>query len=243
MKSVAETRDKIYDAMRLELHGPNARDDFKRRNEELIQTPQTVYSCGILFPRETKIEELESADNEDNTDIVQEDEDSELEVTNQQNDRNSGIEQSNSFDDLNLSSQLKPSAISISFRVKDVKEIFVKINYAQYKKISMKDHIAKKVKADYVGFDDLIEWFKTTNLAEKTIRNYLSALVFLSKDFKEQSLTEEILIDITNNQKLETIRDKYFQIEANRNFNREKHNRFSAALEQYILYRKETIAI
>ncbi|MDC1260548.1 helicase-related protein [Pseudomonadota bacterium] len=240
MKSVAETRDKIYDAMRLELHGPNARDDFKRRNEELIQTPQTVYSCGILFPRETKIEELESADNEDNTDIVQEDEDSELEVTNQQNDRNSGIEQSNSFDDLNLSSQLKPSAISISFRVKDVKEIFVKINYAQYKKISMKDHIAKKVKADYVGFDDLIEWFKTTNLAEKTIRNYLSALVFLSKDFKEQSLTEEILIDITNNQKLETIRDKYFQIEANRNFNREKHNRFSAALEQYILYRKET---
>lgn len=238
MESITETRNKIYDEMRLELHGPNARDNFKRRNEELIQTPQTVYSCGILFPRETKIDELEIGDNQDNTDIVQEDESLEAEITNQKNDRNSGIEQSNSFDDLNLSSQLKPSAISISFRVKDVREIFVKINYAQYQKISMKDHIADKVKADYEGFDDLIEWFKTTDLAEKTIRNHLSALVFLSKDFKEQNISEKILIEIKSDEELEAIRDKYFEIEANKNYNREKHNRFSAALEQYILFRK-----
>jgi hypothetical protein len=240
MESITETRKKIFDEMRLELHGPNARDNYQIRNEELIQTPQTVYSCGILFPRETKIEELENGDIQNDIDIVQEDENSETEITDKQNDRNSGIEQSNSFDDLNLSSQLKPSAISISFRVKNVKEIFIKINYAQYQKISMKDHIAKKVKADYAGFEDLIEWFKTTVLAEKTIRNYLSALTFLSKEFKEQALTDNELIHITNNEQLENIRDKYFEIEANKKFNREKHNRYSAAFEQYILFRKET---
>ena len=49
MESITETRDKIYDEMRLELHGPNARDNFQRRNEELIQTPQTVIVVAYFF--------------------------------------------------------------------------------------------------------------------------------------------------------------------------------------------------
>ena len=54
---MANPREKIFDAMRLEMHGPSARDHFSIQSEELIVQPQKTYSCGILFPKEKKFEE------------------------------------------------------------------------------------------------------------------------------------------------------------------------------------------
>ena len=53
---MANPREKIFDAMRLEMHGPSARDHFTLQSEELTIQPQKTYSCGILFPKENNLQ-------------------------------------------------------------------------------------------------------------------------------------------------------------------------------------------
>ena len=196
MISFEKTRDKIFNEMRLEMHGPSARDNYKIRSHNIVQTPQSTFSCGMLFPREIGMDEEDnssrSIDDEDLIDAeIKEEEPKVLRENKSSRDRNVSQEQDNTFDDLNLSNQLKPSSISLSCRLKKAKVLFIKIYYAQYVKISIKDTIIDKVKADFIEYEDFIKWFRNSELTEKTMRNYLSALVFLSEDFLKQNLTKE----------------------------------------------------
>ena len=71
MSEFTNTRRKILDEIRLEMHGPFSSDrSFEIRSEELDQTPNSIYSCGILFPQETLIEDLTSQETLDDSDTT-----------------------------------------------------------------------------------------------------------------------------------------------------------------------------
>ena len=69
-------REKLLNEMRLEMHGPSAKDHVILQNEELIIAPQKIYSCGILFPKDQKFAtdlEDENVDiNNENIDLDEE---------------------------------------------------------------------------------------------------------------------------------------------------------------------------
>ena len=98
------------DEIRLEMHGPFSSDrSFEIRSEELDQTPNSIYSCGILFPQETLIEDLTSQETLDDSDTTSDTENTqENSDTSNTRQRDNSSEDDNYFDDLNLSSQLKP---------------------------------------------------------------------------------------------------------------------------------------
>ena len=226
------------------MHGPMSSDrSLKLRSEELDQTPNTIYSCGILFPQETIIQEYEDESSIDEDDIISDTDENNQATQTRQNvrDREPISENDNHFDDLNLASQLKPSSISLSFRVCKTKKISFRLNYGIYKKIKDTQADKSSVLNEYNEYKGFIEWWKNnSDLAYKTMKNYLGALKILSEDLKQQQISQDNLSNITNPEILSDLSNRYFSIQENNAYNQEKHNRFSATFSQYIKYRSET---
>lgn len=244
MSEFTNTRRKILDEIRLEMHGPFSSDrSFEIRSEELDQTPNSIYSCGILFPQETLIEDLTSQETLDDSDTTSDTENTQENSDNSNTrQRDNSSEDDNYFDDLNLSSQLKPSSISISFRVENTKSLSFRVNYATYQKLGEDRSVAARIFSQYSDYEEFIRWWEQNlDLTYKTMRNYLNALNFLSEDLRKQQIIAEELHQITDPSILENAKDTYFSNEENRLFNISKHSRFSASLAVYIKYRQETL--
>ena len=49
----SHSRDKLFDLVRLEMLGPIETDNTELRQQSLIQKPTDLFSCGIIFPKDT----------------------------------------------------------------------------------------------------------------------------------------------------------------------------------------------
>ena len=96
-------REKIFNEMQLEMHGPSARDHFQSQNEELTIQPQKTYSCGVLFPKEKKFEEEDFSETEVESSDEEEILDGEFQFmeTDKKENRLSKNEKSANIDDIN----------------------------------------------------------------------------------------------------------------------------------------------
>lgn len=135
----AETRDQLVEQMRQEMLGPSIRDRAKRMNEtrHIRNSPSSQFSCGVLFPQ--RMEETESAIDDETITEPDEYELPEVEFCSANEKRvrarGSNNETDDVNDDLNLSNQFKPSAVSLSFRVSDAKSVYVRLFFGRYDKI------------------------------------------------------------------------------------------------------------
>ena len=128
MESYSQTREEFLNLIRKELHGPNHLDKFRERKQKLFLPPQTIFSTGIIFPKNTQ------STFESNSEAEDESGEFEDEVVIKQP-RNSGkksgqSETSDTLDEISLSNQFKPSAISISFRVRNVESVQLRFYFA-----------------------------------------------------------------------------------------------------------------
>ena len=83
------------------------------------------------------------------------------------------------------------------------------------------------------------EWMKKTGMADTTITNYMSAFGQCVRSVKGYKLCDIDLWNITNVENVRTLYDQLFGIREFYEYNRQQHNRFSAAFRKYIEFRSE----
>ena len=109
---------------------------------------------------------------------------------------------------------MKPSSISLSFRVCKTNKISFRLNYGIYKKIKDTQADKSSVLNEYNEYKGFIEWWKNnSDLAYKTMKNYLGALKILSEDLKQQQISQDNLSNITNPEILSDLSNRYFSIQ------------------------------
>ena len=236
-------REKLLNEMRLEMHGPSARDHAILQNEELIIAPQKIYSCGILFPKDQKF----ATDLEDeNVDIssenidVEEDEtfENEFEFSEEETKRynETDDEKEPNVDDINLATQLKPSTISISFRVEKTDYLNSRIYFGTYQKINTLKSKRYKIKKLSSYYDAFAAFMRKINHADSTVKNYVKALIFISDQVKIENITDKMICQINDINELKQIEEKLFEIEKYLTLDIEKHRVYSSAIKKYLEY-------
>lgn len=137
----AKTRDELVEKMRLEMLGPSVRDHARCLNEirDIRYSPSSQFSCGILFPQKMAETEVSSGEEENIGSDEYEPLDLEFGSANDKKvvERGSNSETDDVQDDLNLSNQFKPSAISISFRVSKAESVYARFFFGRYEKQSI----------------------------------------------------------------------------------------------------------
>ena len=149
----AKVRDLLVEKMRLEMFGPTIRDKAQYMNEikDIKNSPSSQYSCGILFPQ--RLNETDENKDADDFDLEDPRDFSEVEINsaNQEKLKNKGSnnEDEDIHDDLNLSNQFKPSAISLSFRVSKADSVYVRFFFGIYEKIKVSSEGNEETKEVY----------------------------------------------------------------------------------------------
>ena len=214
----AKTRDELVEKMRLEMLGPSIRDHAEYLNEirDIRFSPSSQFSCGILFPQkmvetETSIDEEEIYDAEE-YDLP----DLEFASANEKQVRARGSngETDDVQDDLNLSNQFKPSAISLSFRVSKAESIYARFFFGRYGKedIALPKDEGEEISSVYkrsqlrryvrIDLSSAEEQFKRETLFSLDGKPALEATIKI-RELKNDSRT--ITISLLNCLKLESV--------------------------------------
>ena len=140
-------RDSLIDKLRRELFGPVAEDGDTALEEELLQSPLFIYGTGVLFPQKIRHAQLEDSMDDKNggegsvMDGLEDAEDVLNTNENESQDLSKGGV-TGAFDDspeeqpLNLANEYSPSAMGITFRVRDCDELKVVVEVGIYGKNS-----------------------------------------------------------------------------------------------------------
>lgn len=152
-QAMLEARKEYIEIMKNELLGPGTEFSIPDREHEIISgSPTQRYSVGILFPQGIKInfDDKEPENSEDADSIPA----SDTEQMNERQEQRSGnvkknlnfvkgeITEENLDEEINMSTQYKPSSMGITFLVQgDVTFLRGKLNFATYKKAELKDCI------------------------------------------------------------------------------------------------------
>ena len=141
MTEVAEARRQIVDNVRKEIHGPFITDRGSDLRQLLTDSPDQTFSCGILFPQKTvhadhdepnEAQEFSGEEDSFNLEEI-------LIPTRGNSNRNAEDNEDQYLDDLDLSLQLRPSAMSISFRVRDCSDLNLRFYFATYSSKTIQD--------------------------------------------------------------------------------------------------------
>ena len=158
-----KVKDDLINFLHSETIGPSHLDKDDKLKNNLIEDPKKVFSCGMLFPQGIPINESDV----DATDINMNDldiyEENEIKI-NKKGKFDIGNE--NIHDDLNLSNQIYPSTIGLSIKIKDVKEINIKVNCAIYFKTKENNNDNEEKKFSYWERETIEEIIKF-DLTEK----------------------------------------------------------------------------
>ena len=152
-QAMLEARKEYIEIMKNELLGPGSEFSIPDREHELITgSPTQRYSVGILFPQGIQInfDDKESENAEDGDSILV----SDTEQTNEHQEQQSSnvkknlnfikgeITEENLDEEINMSTQYKPSSMGITFLAEgDVTFLRGKLDFATYKKAEPKDCI------------------------------------------------------------------------------------------------------
>ena len=86
--------------------------------------------------------------------------------------------------------------------------------------------------------DNFEKWLElATDLAEKTIKNYLGAFQKINFDLSEQNIIQMSLEEINSGEELEKIKMDYFNIPENKELDKRGNQMYSAAFNKFISYK------
>lgn len=220
----SECRDFIFEELQKELIGPhenifhppgkdwnnrtpsasiNYQDQDQHRQEVLSQSPKFNYIAGVLYPK--KSEKVEIVDESENVEEEQDDinQDEHLDI-NKSNDsvENKDDEELTSDNEniIDLTNEMQPSAMGLSFCVKDLFDFNIEIkNIGQYFKIGTREtvpdearivaYFVSKYAKDNYSYNLIYNNFKLENSNRKTCE------FFLANTFKVKENTFKNLVD------------------------------------------------
>ena len=220
----SECRDFIFEELQKELIGPhenifhppgkdwnnrtpsasiNYQDQDQHRQEVLSQSPKFNYIAGVLYPK--KSEKVEIVDESENVEEEQDDinQDEHLDI-NKSNDsvENKDDEELTSDNEniIDLTNEMQPSAMGLSFCVKDLFDFNIEIkNIGQYFKIGTREtvpdearivaYFVSKYAKDNYSYNLISNNFKLENSNRKTCE------FFLANTFKVKENTFKNLVD------------------------------------------------
>ena len=156
------------------------------KQEVLINSPKYNYIAGILYPKETTYEETVDENFESEDEIVSEVEESASEKNSDSNDEQNGNSENNfdhdtpdNEDPIDLTNELKPSAMGLSVCMEIPQNLIVSIkNVGQYYKVGKKEIVPKepRIVAFYISkFNDKkktsYKWISKNFSLENSNRN------------------------------------------------------------------------
>lgn len=144
MNKNSQFRKDLSQLVRREIHGPNVTDPSALRAQIISDPPQQYYSCGILYPVSTELQlqtDEVTIDGVARDETVSEEYNSDNAVDQFRKQRGRGVQQTedDGFEDLDLTNQLKPSAISISFVVSNASNLNISLFFATYLRVLSED--------------------------------------------------------------------------------------------------------
>lgn len=118
----------------------------------------------------------------------------------------------------------------------------VEIVYASTKDASVQSKIVvpSRSRVSSVGIDgrqQFDEWMHSVGTASTTIPNYLSAFGKCARSVKEYKIYDRSLWEVTDADEAKRIYDQLFGIPEFYEYNKQQHNRFSAAFRKFIEFR------
>ena len=128
--------------IRLEMLGPNSSDTDEDKNRKIFISPEQQFSCGILFPIETVLEDTNlQIDDQEKIISENENENDDIQIENQNIRKNSTIslEDDDPEPSLDLSNQHSPSSIAITFKRYKKNPIKIEINFSKYSSSTQED--------------------------------------------------------------------------------------------------------
>lgn len=217
-----ECRDFILEELQKELIGPhenifyppgkdwnnltptssvNFLDHSKHKEEVLSQSPKFNYIAGVLYPKKCSKDELmdeddtfNDIDDDTNNEIVQEN----IEINiNDDDDENEELLSDNE-NIIDLTNEMQPSAMGLSFCCKELFDIEIEIkNIGQYYKIGTKENIpyesriaayfVSKFAKDNTSYNWISKNFNLNNSNRNTCENFLANIFQIKENtFKNQ---------------------------------------------------------
>lgn len=163
-----KARTLIYENVKKELLGPGSEDIGGDIEHELItDTPITRYSTGILFPQKTVMgQDVDSTVDFENSSNNYKEEREALNLDEEEVDNNykseyigANIEDQSFEAKISMSNEMKPSSMGLTFFAKgDIKELYVRIKGAKYRKSTLEDCCVLYEGEDYFKENQLKEY-------------------------------------------------------------------------------------
>ena len=138
--------------LRRELFGPQPEDGDEAQTEEISLSPIQKYSTGVLFPRKSSSDTSEMPGDDDSGTTNESTEPNEVTVESGRASRH-GLSDEGASDQrepLNLANEFNPSAVGISFRLRQPSSLVVRITFGTYSPSVGKE---KNFKGGQVGAD------------------------------------------------------------------------------------------
>lgn len=138
MDNVTDFRKQLRDQVRYEMHGPIVTDLMAIKNRIIQDRPDQYYSCGIIYPQ--IIEAQISAEvpiGTNSHELKENDVSYELGEKIRSSDGENEQFETDCDNDIDLSNQLKPSAVSISFIVNSSSKLSLSFFFATYEEVTV----------------------------------------------------------------------------------------------------------
>lgn len=142
-------REEFIDIIKAELMGPGSEFNIPDKEHELISSsPISRYSVGILYPREIKMQNNDEVldtednvvDNENLEDSIIDKKEDNIEESNKPDYIADNIEDENLDEEINMSTQFKPSSMGITFLAKGkTDKVICDISFAIYRKAEFEE--------------------------------------------------------------------------------------------------------
>lgn len=208
-----ECRDFIFEELKKELIGPygnifhpsgkdwnnltpstsiDFQDSSKHQQEVLSQSPKFNYIAGVLYPRKSSKEELVEEDNSDKED--ESGSNNELDNFDNKDADSLNIENDNEEDHssdneniIDLTNEMQPSAMGLTFCVKDIFDLDVEVkDIGQYYKMGTRETTPEEARivacyvslfaGDKSSYKFISNHFKLANSQRNTCENYLAGI-------------------------------------------------------------------
>lgn len=165
MDEIVTCRKELLRFLKYEIFGPDRTDSPEKLSEQLSESPLKLYGTGVLFPKKLPQEQLMEVDASESNNNESDDDDEPGDLLDPRNikksvrNKGSDAEQENADAPLNLANEYSPSALGISFRVKEVKKLSVCVTWGKYtqKKVEVPHEKAGQMRADGVFYPDTRE--------------------------------------------------------------------------------------
>jgi hypothetical protein len=130
-------RQSLVDDLRRQTFGPSEVDDEQQKGEVLPLSPLQLYSTGVLFPQKLRQESLEDSKpsgSEESlaSDVIEPQASSDGQQVPDMSAPVGGDDETAEQEPLNLANEFSPSAVGLSFRVRESAEISVDVSFGTY---------------------------------------------------------------------------------------------------------------